>query len=194
MIDLRAIHIELPPWVDEVLAAWPRILANDEAAMGLAVALARENVRRGSGGPFGALVLESAGRALLAVGVNQVLGSRCSLAHAELVAIGLVQQAMGSHDLGELVPGGCTLVSSAEPCAMCLGAIPWAGIRRVVCGARDEDARAAGFDEGDKPADWVGAYQRRGIAITRDCLRGEARAVLLEYAAAGGPIYGPHAA
>ena len=113
------------------------------------------------------------------------------MAHAELLALGTAQQALGGHDLGQLVPGGCTLVSSAEPCAMCLGALPWAGIGRLLCGARDEDVRAAGFDEGDKPADWVQAYRRRGIEVTRDCLRSEAAAVLRDYAATGGPIYGP---
>jgi tRNA(Arg) A34 adenosine deaminase TadA len=74
---------------------------------------------------------------------------------------------------------------------MCMGAVPWCGIGRLLCGARDTDARAAGFDEGDKPADWGDAYRRRGIAVTRDCLRAAASAVLLDYAAAGGLIYGP---
>jgi tRNA(Arg) A34 adenosine deaminase TadA len=128
---------------------------------------------------------------VLAVGVNQVLASRCSLAHAELLAIGIAQQSLGGPDLGRLVPGGCTLVSSAEPCAMCLGAIPWAGINRLVCGARDEDVRAIGFDEGDKPKEWARALERRGIAVIRDCLRREAAAVIRDYPDAGGIIYGP---
>lgn len=191
MIDLHPIHIELPPWVDEVLSDGPKVYGSDEAAMGLAIALARENVRRGSGGPFGAVILESASGRVLAVGVNQVLASRCSLAHAELLAIGIAQQALGGPDLGQLVPGGGTLVSSAEPCAMCLGAIPWAGINRLVCGARDEDVRAIGFDEGDKPEDWARALNRRGIRVVRDCLRQEAAAVLRDYPDAGGILYGP---
>ena len=40
------------------------------------------------------------------------------------------------------------MVASTQPCAMCLGATPWSGIRRLVCGARDEDAEEIGFDEG----------------------------------------------
>lgn len=191
MIHLHPIHIELPPWVAELLADWPQVYGSDEAAMGLAIALARENVRRGSGGPFGALILESVSGRVLTVGVNQVLASHCSLAHAELIAIGIAQQTLGGPDLGQLVPGGCTLVSSAEPCAMCLGAIPWAGINRLVCGARDEDVRAIGFDEGDKPKNWARALDRRGIAVIRDCLRREAAAVLRDYPDAGGIIYGP---
>ena len=149
------------------------------------------NRRRGTGGPFGALVLESASRRLIAAGLNLVVGSHCSIAHAELVALSVAQQQLRDDDLAAAVPGGCTLVSSAEPCAMCMGAIPWSGVTRLVCGARDADVRQAGFDEGDKPADWVEAYRRRGIAVTRDCRRSQARALLLEYTAAGGRIYGP---
>jgi hypothetical protein len=63
-----------------------------------------------------------------------------------------------------------------------------------VCGARDADIRAAGFDEGDKPADWELAYARRGIAVVRDCLRSQAVGVLAEYRRCGGVIYGPSAA
>jgi tRNA(Arg) A34 adenosine deaminase TadA len=72
---------------------------------------------------------------------------------------------------------------------MCLGAIYWSGVRSVVCGARDEDARSIGFDEGSKPADWVGTLESRGISVTKDVLRDEARSVLLSYKEAGGAIY-----
>ncbi len=190
MIPAGLIHIDRPPWIDDLLGDWPRVIGDDDTAMGLAIALARENVRQG-GGPFGALLLETSSGRLVAVGVNRVEESRCSLAHAEMVVMASAQQGLGSYDLSQVIPGGCTLVSSTEPCAMCMGAIPWAGIDRLVCGARDEDAAAAGFDEGDKPADWPGAFARRGIAITRDCRRTEAAAVLLDYARSGGTIYGP---
>jgi tRNA(Arg) A34 adenosine deaminase TadA len=72
---------------------------------------------------------------------------------------------------------------------MCFGAIHWSGILSLVCGARDEDARAIGFDEGPKLPDWVSALNDRGIRVTRDVLRGEATAVLKEYAAKGGILY-----
>jgi len=186
-----AIRIEVPDWLGPFVADWPGNFPDEAAAMGLAIALARENVRRGTGGPFGALVIESADGRLVAAGVNLVLASHCSLAHAELVALGLAQQALGCPNLGEILSGGCTLVSSAEPCAMCLGAIPWAGVGRLVYGARDADIRAAGFDEGDKPPDWELAYARRGIAVVRDCLRDQAVGVLAEYRRSGGMIYGP---
>jgi tRNA(Arg) A34 adenosine deaminase TadA len=157
--------------------------------MGLAIDLARENIRQGSGGPFGAVVLAAETGRVVSVGVNLVLSSRCSIAHAEIVALGIAQQGLGSHDLTSVVSGGCTLISSAEPCAMCMGAIPWAGVRHLVCGARDGDVRAVGFDEGHKPGDWASAFARRGIRVTQDCLRERAVGVLREYARSDGPIY-----
>jgi len=72
---------------------------------------------------------------------------------------------------------------------MCLGAIPWSGVRRVVCGATGEDACAIGFDEGAKPADWVGELRKRGITVVRGVLQTEAQAVLRQYIERGGVIY-----
>ena len=79
-----------------------------------------------------------------------------------MVAIALAQQAIGSYDLGGEGRPIHELVTSTEPCAMCLGAIPWSGVRRVLCGARGEDACEIGFDEGAKPADWVGRVAQAG--------------------------------
>jgi tRNA(Arg) A34 adenosine deaminase TadA len=157
--------------------------------MRLAVALARENVRRRTGGPFGAAVFERASGRLVAGGVNLVHASSCSHAHAEIVALALAQRARGDFDLGAAGLPGHELVTSCEPCAMCFGAIPWSGVRSLACGARASDAEAIGFDEGDKPARWVAALERRGIVVFRDVCRPEAVSVLKAYAAAGGPLY-----
>jgi len=154
--------------------------------MGLAIALARENARRGSGGPFGAAVFERDTGRLVAVGVNAVVASGLSLAHAEMLALSFAQRARGRFDLGGRSSPAHELVTSSEPCAMCFGAIPWSGVRRLVCGARASDAEAIGFDEGPKPARWVHALERRGISVVRDVQRAESRAVLREYA---GPLY-----
>jgi tRNA(Arg) A34 adenosine deaminase TadA len=153
------------------------------------IALARENVVRGSGGPFAAAVFERDGGRLLAVGVNRVLASGQSHAHAELLALALAQRAVGGFDLGAPGLPAHELVSSSEPCAMCWGALPWSGVRSLVCGARAADAEAIGFDEGEKPVRWATALARRGIRVRRDVCRAEARAVLREYAARGGAIY-----
>jgi len=72
---------------------------------------------------------------------------------------------------------------------MCFGAVPWSGVSSLVCGARDEDARSIGFDEGPKLTNWVEELESRGIRVVRDVLRDEAAAVLREYGQGGGMIY-----
>lgn len=157
--------------------------------MGLAVKLAKLNVEHQTGGPFGAGIFELKVGRLVAVGVNLVESSNCSLAHAEMLAIALAQRVVGRYDLGIEEGAAYELVTSTEPCAMCLGAVPWSGVRSVVCGARDEDARRIGFDEGSKPEHWVESLESRGIRVVRDVLREEAQAVLLDYHKRGGLIY-----
>jgi tRNA(Arg) A34 adenosine deaminase TadA len=159
--------------------------------MRFVIELAGANVERRTGGPFGAAVFESDSGRLVGAGVNLVESSNCSIAHAEMIAIATAQQAVGHYDLGR-GPAVYELVTSAEPCAMCLGAIPWSGVRRVVCAARGEDACEIGFDEGAKPAGWIGALRSRGIEVVQDLLRLEARAVLRRYTQTGGLIYNAH--
>jgi tRNA(Arg) A34 adenosine deaminase TadA len=181
-------RIKLPPWVAEFLARDPQVFATKEEQMRLAIALARENVERQTGGPFGAAVFDEKGR-LVAPGVNVVVTSHCSILHAEMVALALAQKKLARYDIGDEGRSRYALVASTEPCAMCFGAIPWSGVTQLVCGARDEDARGIGFDEGPKLSEWSEALQQRGIRVTRDVLREEARAVLQLYADLGGPIY-----
>ncbi len=181
--------LRLPEWVEERVADEGRTYPTAEDRMGLAVTLARQNIRRGTGGPFGAAIFERETGRLLAPGVNLVVGSCCSVFHAEMVAIMIAQRILGNFDLGDASVPAHELVTSTEPCAMCLGATPWSGVRGLVCGARDEDASAVGFDEGSKPPEWVSALEGRGITVTRDVLREEAASVLREYAASGGEIY-----
>ena len=183
------IVLELPGWLKHLAEkSGTQAFDNVESRMRFAIELARQNIEHNTGGPFGAAIFEANSGKLLAPGVNLVEPANCSIAHAEMVAIALAQQTIGSYDLGQ---GGtiCELVTSTEPCAMCLGAIPWSGVRRVICGARGEDACAIGFDEGAKPADWIGTLNSRNIEVTRDILRNEAQAVLQHYHAHGGLIY-----
>jgi tRNA(Arg) A34 adenosine deaminase TadA len=189
-MNVRNITLNMPDWIRKLQVEADRPLGTDEERMRLAVRLARLNVDHGTGGPFGAAVFECESHRLLAVGVNLVVQSCCSAAHAEIVAISCAQQALGRSRLSSPGEAEYELVSSAEPCAMCLGAIPWAGIARLVCGARDEDARRAGFDEGEKPRPWDAGLRKRGIKVVPDVCRAEAAAVLEAYASAGGEIYG----
>ena len=181
------IVLKLPKWLCEVAEREGFALASIESRMRFAIELARQNVEHRTGGPFGAAVFEAASGRVVGVGANLVEASNCSIAHAEMIAIAGAQQALGRYDLG--ASGVYELATSTEPCAMCLGAIPWSGLRRIVCGAYGEDAAAIGFDEGAKPADWVGELRKRGIEVVRDVLRDEAQAVLQQYAKAGGLIY-----
>jgi tRNA(Arg) A34 adenosine deaminase TadA len=183
------VKLRLPDWVGELSSAADRRYRTVEDRMRFVVELSRLNVRRGTGGPFGAAVFERETGRLLAPGVNLVVGSGCSVFHAEMVAIMVAQKSLGTFDLGGEGLPSYELVASTEPCAMCLGATPWSGVRHLVCGARDEDARAVGFDEGAKMAEWVGSLEDRGISVELGVLREEAVAVLQEYAALGGEIY-----
>ncbi|MDY0006561.1 MAG: nucleoside deaminase [Spongiibacteraceae bacterium] len=182
------LDIELPAWVADYARRYVPVSALAQR-MAFVIAAARLNVEHGGGGPFAAAVIESVSGQLVSLGVNLVTGGSLSMLHAEMVAIALAQRKLGGYDLGGPGMPALELVTSTEPCAMCFGAIPWSGVRRVVAGARDADARAIGFDEGPKPADWAAALETRDIAVVTDIERDAARAVLQDYRAAGGPIY-----
>jgi len=156
--------------------------------MELAVELAAQNIKH-AGGPFGAAVFERQTGKLIAPGINLVMQTNCSVVHAEIVAIILAQQKVKNFDLGAEGLPEYELVSSTEPCAMCLGALPWSGITRLICGARDEDARSIGFDEGEKPLRWIEGLEKRSIKVTRDIMRFKAKSVLQKYVDEGGIIY-----
>jgi guanine deaminase len=104
-----------------------------------AVRCAVDNVGAG-GGPFGALVVRA--DELLAEGVNRVTRDRDPTAHAEVVAIRAACRRIGHHALP-----GCVLVSSCEPCPLCLSAALWARVDAVVYAADRDDAARAGFDD-----------------------------------------------
>lgn len=183
------VTLVLPGWVEELLPDPERTYPTEEDRMRLVVELSRLNVERGTGGPFGAAIFERETGRLLAPGMNLVVPSSCSVAHAEMVAIMIAQQVAGDFDLGSEGKPAYELYASTEPCAMCFGAIPWSGVRGLLCGARDEDARAVGFDEGAKLPDWITALEERGIPVKRDVLREDAARVLRDYANSGGEIY-----
>jgi tRNA(Arg) A34 adenosine deaminase TadA len=104
-----------------------------------AVALATANVAAG-GGPFGALVVRDG--AVVATGVNQVTTTNDPTAHAEVVAIRAACRALGDFRLT-----GCVLVTSCEPCPLCLAAALWARVDRVLYAADRHDAARGGFDD-----------------------------------------------
>lgn len=111
----------------------------DHAWLRASIDLATHNVAAG-GGPFGAVVVRAG--EVIATGTNQVTPTLDPTAHAEVVAIRAACQAVGDFKLT-----GCVLVSSCEPCPLCLSAALWARVDRVVYAADRDDAAAAGFDD-----------------------------------------------
>ena len=187
-MDFTSYTVRLPSWVDAVVAASGPVYPTAEERMQLAIRLAAANILH-DGGPFGAAIFERRSGTLVAPGVNLVLQTNCSVVHAEIVAIILAQQKVASFDLSAEGLPDYELACTTEPCAMCLGAVHWSGITSLVCGARDEDARAVGFDEGDKPDDWVGKLKARSISVARDICREKAKALMQQYLDRGGIIY-----
>ena len=178
-----SLHLTLPMWVHDHVDA-QRSYPDAESRIALAIQLSRWNIEQGTGGPFGAAVFSGAGQ-LVGVGVNRVVPHNCSAAHAEVMALTTSQQRLQRYrlnDSGERF----TLASSAQPCAMCYGALIWAGIDELLIAARSDDVQTlAGFDEGPLPADWVGELEIRGIRVQRDLLRDHARDVLRHYGESG---------
>jgi len=183
------ITLSLPPWLERALPTPDTVFPAVENRMRLVIRLAGQNIAAGTGGPFGAAVFDGGTGRLISAGVNLVTSLNSSIAHAEIIAIMLAQQQAGTYDLGGGGLPPLELVTSAEPCAMCLGAIPWSGVRRLVCGASGEDVAGVGFDEGAKPAGWQRELEERGITVVRNVCRSEAVAVVRRYAEQGGIIY-----
>jgi tRNA(Arg) A34 adenosine deaminase TadA len=184
-MDLPALSIALPDWVHHFPIA--RRYPDDESRMEVAIALARENVLHG-GGPFGAAIFDTASGELLSVGVNMVVSNNNSVLHAEVVAVMIAQARVGNYTLRS-DNASRDLVTSCEPCAMCVGAVFWSGVRRLVCGASRADALATGFDEGPVFPESYEYLEHRGLGVTRGVLRAEAAEVLRLYANSDGILY-----
>ncbi len=190
MTTYPSLSLTLPNWLDAFcrpLTDTP--MPTPEARMAFVIRLARRNIEAQTGGPFAAAVFDLSTNRLVAPGVNMVTSRLCSSAHAEIVALSMAQQQLHHYDLGAPGLPPCELVTSTEPCAMCLGAVPWSGVRALTCGARGEDACAIGLDEGAKPGDWIGELEKRGIVVRRDVCRDAAVAVLQDYLTSGGAVY-----
>jgi guanine deaminase len=116
-----------------------KLSSDDRKFLRLAIDTARHNIYEG-GGPFGAVVVMD-GNIISSAG-NMVVTGHDPTAHAEVQAIRTAAAALATHDLSS-----CVIYASCEPCPMCLGAIYWAGIRRVVYASDRHRAAAAGFDD-----------------------------------------------
>lgn len=196
-IDHLQLTIALPPWLTAFESEPLRLDGSSDAErMHWAIELAKRNVAEQTGGPFGAIVVEESTGTCIAAGVNLVVSSGLSLAHAESVAILLAQLRSGTYDLAGQPQKRYSMYASGQPCIMCFGVLWWSGITRLVCAARGEDIESiTSFREGPLPGNWpLLLSQRTGlpsIEVVQDVLRDEACDVLRSYVAAGHPVYNP---
>ena len=184
-----AFDATLPEWLIADLDGLPRILRTDEERMRLVNDLADRNWRAGNGGPFAAIVVDDVTGDLVSVGVNVVLSSGLTAAHAEVTALSLAQRAVGRWDLG--ADGAqLALVVNWRPCVQCYGATMWSGVRAlVVAGEGPLLEELTGFDEGPVVDDWAEQFERRGIRVDIGVGFDEAVAVYRAYGASDSVVY-----
>ena len=142
--------------------------------MRLALREARSGIRRGEGGPFGAVIVLK-GR-LIARGHNRVLRTRNPTMHAEICTIGTASRRLGSHVLK-----GCQIYSTTEPCPMCFAAIHWAQIDQVYFGTRVEDVRRLGFNELTISNESLKRLGRSPVRLVSGLLKSECLDLLAEW-------------
>jgi tRNA(Arg) A34 adenosine deaminase TadA len=183
-------ELHLPAWALRFLPPPESPFQSLDARMAFVIELSRQNVMHASGGPFAAAIFERDSGRLVAAGVNRVEPLNCSSAHAEIMAIALAQKSLGTFDLGGPNRPVHELVTSAQPCLMCLGASLWSGVRRIACGASGRDVESIlGFDEGPVPKRWKAEVRRRGIELVTGLRRHDACRVLELYREQSGTIY-----
>ncbi len=142
----------------------------DCVVMAEVIALAREKMLAGEGGPFAALILRDG--EIIARGWNRVTTINDPTAHAEIVAIRTACAHLHTFDLS-----GCELFVNCEPCPMCLAAAYWARLARIVYGAGQQDAADIGFDDAFIAAELTRDPGLRSLPM-QQCLAGEARSGL----------------
>jgi tRNA(Arg) A34 adenosine deaminase TadA len=187
-MSLPRISIHHPDWLAERVD-WTLRLRDGEERMRWVVDLVHEQVHRGTGGPFAAAIFERDSGLLVGVGLNRVVPEHNSCLHAEVMAIMTAQARVGSYSLGLDGMPVHELVTSCDPCAMCVGAAFWSGVQRLVAGADRDDAMALGFDEGPVFPETYAYLEERGVEVVRGVCRLDAVAALEAYVQRGGEIY-----
>src|SRR3954468_8948181 len=145
--------------------------------MQLAIDKTREGIAAGQS-PFGSVIVKAGG--VVAATHNTVWRDTDPTAHAEVNCLRRAAKALNTIDLS-----GCTLYSTCEPCPMCLSAIHWAKVDRVVFGATIDDAAGAGFCELHVPAETLAEMGRSPLRVEGGLLREECAALFAEWKQAG---------
>ncbi|HAU28641.1 MAG TPA: tRNA-specific adenosine deaminase [Rhodospirillaceae bacterium] len=127
-------------------------LHTPEDFMRRAIRLSHDNMKRGVGGPFGAVIVKDG--EIIGEGWNHVTSDNDPTAHAEVSAIRDACRRLGTFKLE-----GCDIYTSCEPCPMCLAAIYWAHIDRIFYANTQKDAAAIDFDD---------AFLYHEVALRRD--------------------------
>ncbi len=145
-----------------------------------------EYIDRGHG-PFLAAIYDNDGN-LIAKTANSVINESCSNNHAEMNAIKLAEEKLGTYDLS---PYNLSLYVTSEPCMMCLGGVMWSGIKAVYYGvSSDQVNKITGFDEGFKP-NWLNEFKKRGITVYGQIEPDAGEKVLKDYVSHGHTVYKP---
>lgn len=182
--------LAMPEWFDDEAATVPEQLATVDQRMAVVNRLARRNVDERTGGPFAAGVFERDSGRVVGLGVNRVVPEGNSCAHAETMALGLAQAAVGTWDLGAAALPAHQLVVNWRPCAMCFGSVVWSGIADlVIAGEGPLVEEITGFDEGPIHPSWRDELAGRDITLTVGVGHDEAVATFEAYRASGAPVY-----
>jgi len=151
-------------------------MTGDEA-MRLAIETTRAGIAAGQS-PFGAVLVRDG--SVVAATHNTVWRDTDPTAHAEVNCLRRAAAALATVDLS-----GTTLYSTCEPCPMCLAAIHWAKVDRVVFGASIADSAAAGFVELPIPAKSLAEQGGSRLVVEGGILRDECVALFDEWKRAG---------
>jgi tRNA(Arg) A34 adenosine deaminase TadA len=182
--------LSLPDWAIEENGRLPLMMPTLEERMAAVIRFSRLNYEKQTGGPFAAGVFERDTGRRVVIGVNRVVKSNCSSAHAEVMTLSVAQQILGTYDLGGAGMPAYQLVVNWRPCVMCYGATMWSGIRSlVIAGSGPELEEITGFDEGPMHPEWDKEFEKRGIEVINNILTEEAIAVYRDFAASGSLVY-----
>src|SRR2546421_7053611 len=149
----------------------------DEDFMRLAIKKTREGIAAGQS-PFGAVIVKNG--EVVAATHNTVWKMTDPTAHAE---VNCIRQAASV--LKTIFLHGCTMYSTTEPCPMCLSAIHWSKIERVVFGASIADAAAAGFCELYVDAKALAEMGKSPLRVESGLLPADCAALFAQWQAAG---------
>lgn len=182
--------LSLPDWIKTEIAQLPAVMPTLEERMAAVIRCSRLNFERNTGGPFAAGVFERDTGRLVAMGVNRVVPSNCSSAHAEVTALTMAQALLGTYDLGGPGLPAHQLVVNWRPCIMCYGAVIWSGVRALaIAGSGPELETITGFDEGPMPVNWAQELEQRGIDVIDGVLTDAAIEVFQAFSASGALVY-----